>query len=468
MDSDKYWHKVLNEHRIRESKRISGIHTKRNEFESDYGRIVFSPAVRRMHDKTQIFPLTTDDNVHTRLTHSIEVQSVARYMATIICLDSRFTNRFKWGETDLVRTVRSILSSTSLSHDIGNPPFGHYGEVAIQNYFVAFFKNNSTLQLSSKEKDDFLKFDGNAQGFRILTKLQTLYDTNGLNLTCGTLASFLKYPVMSDELLSKTDDVFYLKKLGVFQSESGVLDWIRSESELDKMRHPFAFLMEAADTICYLTMDAEDGINKGYYNIEYLLKWLREESGYDISDILDEFEKEYLDLKNEANIPDDFLEVSKTVQLRIFVIRKLVDHAAQVFLDNIEKIENGTYVEELILNMDCPLALSLFKFCKKVIFPERDIVTLEITGESALCGLLDHFVNTFLEYKKVSEGSKADKLYSIISPSIRRVSALENTGIDFPEYSDYSKLRLIVDYISGMTDFYAINVYQRLGGIKIA
>lgn len=468
MNSNIFWLQVLNSNRIRKSTRVQGIHAKRNEFESDYGRIVFSPAVRRMHDKTQIFPLTTDDNVHTRLTHSLEVQSIARYMATIICLDERFTERFDWPETDLNRTIRSILSSTALCHDIGNPPFGHYGEVAIQNYFKEYFDKNKELDLSLEEKNDFLKFDGNAQGFRIITKLQTLWDTNGLNLTCGTLAAFLKYPFKTNDQLDDADAIFYRNKLGVFQSESNVLQWIRETSKLDRKRHPLAFLMEAADTICYLTMDPEDGINKRYYNIEFLLNWLLEDSGYDLGAILEDFEKEYSKLKEEEGIPEDFIEVSRTVRFRIFAMRRLVDHAAEDFLENISEIEDGTYLKELIKNEDCPLAMALDEFCKRVIFPEKDIVTLELTGESALRGLFNHFVHTLINYTKTKKRSKADKLYSIISPSIRRIAALENPGKDFPEYSDYRKLRMIVDYISGMTDFYAINVYQRLGGIKIA
>lgn len=191
------WSNLLSDERFQVSSRKPTEFDNRNEFESDYGRIIFSPAVRRMHDKTQVFPLTTDDNIHSRLTHSLEVASIAQSLGLNLIKRGIFKDS-NLDELELFRTIPSILSSVSLCHDIGNPPFGHFGEKVIANYFKKFFEENCDT-MSSDEKRDFTEYDGNAQGFRVLTKLQVLQDDAGLNLTVGTLASYLKYPILSSE-----------------------------------------------------------------------------------------------------------------------------------------------------------------------------------------------------------------------------------------------------------------------------
>ena len=196
------WNKLLNEKRFKPTTRKQTDYDLRNEFESDFGRIIFSPAVRRMHDKTQVFPLTTDDNIHTRLTHSMEVQSIAYSLGLNICSKKEFINRINKEKEELIRVIPIILSSIALCHDIGNPPFGHYGEDIIADYFSKFFckGNDIKTNLSEYQKDDFIKYNGNAQGFRVLTRLQVLQDVHGLNLTFGTLCAYLKYPFLSNEL----------------------------------------------------------------------------------------------------------------------------------------------------------------------------------------------------------------------------------------------------------------------------
>ncbi|SHF27189.1 deoxyguanosinetriphosphate triphosphohydrolase, putative [Fodinibius roseus] len=253
------WKKLLSEERLRPSTRDSRFEgDKRNEFESDYGRIAFSPAIRRMHDKTQVFPLTTDDNIHTRLTHSIEVQSVAKSIGFDICSRDKFLNHVE-GDLEgnlkkeqtlkeyLIRRIPTILASTAFCHDIGNPPFGHYGEDIIQNYYKELFSKEEykEIDLTKEQKEEFINFDGNAQGFRVLTKLQILSDRFGLNLTAGTLASFLKYPCTSREYNSE-EKGDYSNKIGVFESEKEHLDKVREKTGLEKERHPLAFLMEVS------------------------------------------------------------------------------------------------------------------------------------------------------------------------------------------------------------------------------
>ncbi|WP_029280132.1 dGTP triphosphohydrolase [Pedobacter borealis] len=449
------WKKLLNDNRLRESTRLTD---SRNEFESDYGRVLFSPALRRMHDKTQVFPLTADDNIHSRLTHSMEVMAIGYSLGLDILKNDEFVNSTGFPRSELERIIPIILQSSCLVHDIGNPPFGHFGETVIKNYFKNLFTedeklgDNKKYNLTEEEKGDFTLFDGNAQGFRILTKLQVLDDAYGLNLTLGTLASYIKYPNDGD----KNDDVLSKHKRGIFQSEKKYFEKITSECGLTNssgnIRHPLAFLMEAADSICYLVMDMEDGFNKKWYKYSGLKTFFSE------TDNLDTF-FDFLDTK----YPGEELEVTRVVKFRIEVIRRLVSLASKKFIDNIESIYAGTYNCELIFDCKLGLAERFQDFCKKHILPNREILSLEMTGHSVLSGLLK-FYTDFLFYDDTKYTKKAQ---GMLSNSIVRASLLENDVKNFDELSHYYKLRVIVDYISGMTDQFALNQFQKLSGQKI-
>lgn len=457
------WEKLLNGERIRKSKRTKDV---RNEFESDLGRIIFSPATRRMHDKTQVFPLTTDDNIHSRLTHSLEVMSIGYSLGIKVCENKSFQEKVGKEKADLFREIPILLKNACLVHDIGNPPFGHFGETVIKNYFEDFFKkvasnthpqkNNITLPKIPKECiGDFTSFDGNAQGFRVLTKLQILNDKYGLNLTYSTLATFLKYPNYKERDKANIST----KKRGVFWSEAEYLDRVAENCGLlikgKIRRHPFTYLMEAADSICYFVMDMEDGYNKGWYSFIDLKEVFKNVPGT----------KEYLDeiLKETHEYGD---EITKVAKLRIHLIQTLVDLATKNFLNNLDVILNGEYNKELIYDDENKLAKTLEDFCINEVYPKREITSLELTGHSVICGLLDYYINFVFnkekDYIKRAEG--------LISKSILRAAFAEN---ELPEDSsirdldDYYKLRVIVDYITGMTDQFAINQYQKLSGQKI-
>lgn len=207
------WDKLLSNFRLRESTRGNDT---RNDFESDFGRIIFSPAIRRMHDKTQVFPLTADDNIHSRLTHSMEVMSIGHSLGIKICENKAFVKKIGKAKTYLYREIPIILKNACLVHDIGNPPFGHFGETVFQNFFKTFFIENPHIKLTDIEKEDFTFFDGNAQGFRVLTKLQILNDKYGLNLTAATLGSYLKYPNYAEKdksKIHKKNAVYFSPKL---------------------------------------------------------------------------------------------------------------------------------------------------------------------------------------------------------------------------------------------------------------
>ncbi len=464
----------------------------RNEFESDFGRVVFSPAIRRMHDKTQVFPLTTDDNIHSRLTHSMEVMAIGHSLGLKIIQDERFTKLENFDKQDLLREIPIILKSACLVHDIGNPPFGHFGEAVVKNFFTNLFdkdesevkngKKNLDYKLSQLQKGDFKLFDGNAQGFRVLTKLQVLDDAYGLNLTFATLAAYLKYPNTQD--INKS--FISQKKRGVYQSEKEFLQEIFEKSNLIKedkyIRHPLAFLVEAADSICYYIMDIEDGFNKKIYNYEFIKNHLSKVDGMDKI-----FEKIEEKDKLTGKLPS---EKKKVVNLRIQLIGRLVKLAIDVFITNYQKIKDGEYHTELIFDDKSGLAESLSKFTIQNIFPAHEIHSLELTGHSVLSGLLKYYIDFIFSGNE----DYIKRAIGLISNSTIKTSLLENGfedegEINEKEYykyflkpklddgdggsktekrlNDYFKLRIILDFISGMTDQYALNHYQKLSGQKI-
>jgi dGTPase len=454
------WKKLLNNNRLRGSRRTDAADA-RNDFESDFGRIIFSPAVRRMHDKTQVFPLTTDDNIHSRLTHSLEVMSVGYTLATRLCDSPIFQERIGKDKYELFRQIPVIVKNVCLVHDIGNPPFGHFGETVIQNFFRDFFElaKGKQLNISDEQKNDFVNFDGNAQGLRVLTKLQILNDDTGLNLTFATLGAYIKYPNYSRP--NPESQRLETKKVGVFTSEKDHFKKVVEECGLDDngriSRHPLCYLMEAADSICYLTMDIEDGYNKKLFDLKYLFDRLSK-----IPSIKDKIEKIYFDEDNYYKN-----DVTKVVNFRITVIQALVILASKNFEKNIEEIESGDYKFELITDdRSNGLAAELDAICKAKIFPFRDINSLEITGHSVIGGLLDHYICLVFHKDK----TYVRRANALISNSIIRAALVEN-NIDETEsiskLDDYSKLRVIVDFVSGMTDQYAVNHYQKLSGQKI-
>jgi len=467
------WIKLLNNNRLRQSKKRSH-EDARNDFESDFGRIIFSSAMRRMHDKTQVFPLTTDDNIHSRLTHSLEVMSIGYSLGVRLCENEDFQKRLNIDKYDLFREIPIILKNSCLIHDIGNPPFGHFGETVIQNYFKEFFDKNIIgtdkikmtadnensdkfiLELTDQQKNDFTCFDGNAQGLRVITKLQVLNDAYGLNLTYASLASYIKYPNFD-----KIDDNKTAKhKIGVFFSELEYFKKIAKECDLvindEYVRHPLCYLMEAADSICYLTMDLEDAYSKNLLTLNEYYDKLK-----DNPRVKDKLAEIYIDEDNYYKN-----DITKIVNFRIQIIQALVLLASDNFIKNIEYIENGTYNKELIFDDDFNLAQDLKDFCYEKIFKFREINSLEITGHSVIKGLLDYYIG-FIYHKDKKYRKRAS---SLISESLIKIACEENNitnEYNIDKLSDYYKLRLIVDFISGMTDQYALNHYQKISGQKI-
>lgn len=368
-----------------------------------------------------------------------------------------------------------ILKTAAFVHDIGNPPFGHFGETIIQNYFKEYLKKRI---VTDKEALDFTCFDGNAEGFRILTRLQYIGDLSGLNLTYTTLAAYSKYPNDADV------DKKYIgtKKHGVFTSESDILSKMVDACNMKRpdgciKRHPLSFLVEAADSICYNVMDIEDGLTMGWYSFSDVTKfidnYMSQKTGsknYSILSVLGvNFDKEKINKNDEKRMMCDF---------RVKSIRYFVNLAIKRFKENLEEIDKGTYSKELIEDNDF-LSAAYHKFAVKMIYPQCEIEQIELTGYSVLNGLLDILLNCAFHPDKKFR----NHLKSVISKTFLKVAKREqeqSSPTDYEFYSNedivsfdietlcpYSKLRVIVDLISGMTDRYAVNVYQKLSGQRL-
>lgn len=263
------WNKLLSEERARESNTLSD---HRNGFEKDYDRIIPSSSLRRLQDKAQVFPLQENDIVRTRLSHSLEVSAIGRSFGNLI--GARLTNDGTVTIQDFPRKMSSLLATVCLVHDLGNPPFGHFGETVIQNWFKQWFEKEifrsykGVKTLTQDQKNDFMYFEGNAQALRILTRLQFLNDQYGVNFTYGTLAALIKYPHSSSEINPSRGKSY--SKFGYFQSEKDIVEKIKKATGIGESRHPLSFLMEASDDIAYLAADIEDGVKKG------VVKWDQE------------------------------------------------------------------------------------------------------------------------------------------------------------------------------------------------
>lgn len=482
------WDKYLSQERWNVENVIDKEKDRRNPFEVDFGKVIFCPALRRMHDKTQVIPLSSGDCILTRLTHSLHVMNIAESLACNYTRSQEFKAMYKKDEDKAfedAQYIRAILKTASLLHDIGNPPFGHFGEDTIKDYFVNFFMpgghNISEIELDKDEKIDFTQFDGNALGFRIVSKLQYAGRLDGLNLTYGTLGAYLKYPNegVSEKDTDELKAYVGKHKHGIFKTERELYHKVVEKCNLETKdkaikRHPLAFLVEAADTICYGTMDVEDGLFQHWYGVTELLD--------DLSSIITELKKEKSDVCEIIGFyysKEDIKEKDERkvcLDLREHFITYLVDLAIRNFISNLEKIDNGTYNNELVYDDPNYVAKALQIFTKRKILSNRNVLKFEITGNSVITGLLDILIKYFFHPSK----SYHLRLNGIISESRMAVAMKEDLSDEYPEnkvisqdeicdfdvgrLSPYARLRMIVDFVASMTDKYSVELYQTLSG----
>lgn len=466
------WEHLISEERKRLSTRVQG--DSRSAYESDYDRAIHCSAFRRLQDKAQVFPLKKGDYVRTRLTHSLEVSTLGRSFGKDVSekLAEKNIPYFK-NCTFSKYDFSTIISSACLVHDFGNPPFGHFGESAIQEWYYKYLKNknNSIISsgLSEAEKIDLLKFDGNAQGLRIAINLQYLIGLNGLNFTYTTLASMVKYPKTSNKIFkfensvlkkldSNTNNVS-LKKFGCFQSEYEQYSVIETKLGNIEVRHPLAFLVEAADDIANAAADIEDACKKGVIEFEIVRKEFENVFGNG-NEIIKTLDKYYSDCdKDEYEEKDSIIIQRFRLYLQGIMFRSCVDS----FVNNYERIMYGTYEKSLINDSSESSQMIyhiLLDIASRYVYIDKDVVMMELIGNKVINGLLDIFVPTIMSDQIKNQKSEIGKYYSLISKNFRFI-------YDKTEGRVYNKLQLVNDFISGMTDSFAFDLYQKLSGVKI-
>jgi dGTPase len=448
------WSKLLNHVRRKElhgSKESMGTGVGRTEFERDYDRIVLATPTRRLADKTQVFPMEAHDSVRTRLTHSYEVSNLARSIGVRLAFD--YPERV-FGEAHeqllVKRNIPSLLAAVGLAHDLGNPPFGHQGEVAIQQWFTEVIKKEAEV--------DFLEFDGNAQTFRLLTRLQVLNDQFGLNLALGTLAALLKYPSVYG---SSSKGGF--KKFGIFRSEAHIVEEIWTQTGLVAgIRHPLAYVMEACDDIAYSIIDAEDTIKKGYASF------------YDLVDHLESFDpndpviKRVLKISREKNVEFRKENLSSrelndisTQMLRVTAIAEMVPSATATFVENVGKMMDGSIEPgfELIGNSpSAQLCKAAKAFDLRHGFKHKEVLRLELQGNNYIKSIMNMLWSAIREGGTSSDAFER-YVYGEISENYRRV-------FDASDKSLYAKCQLLCDVISGMTEHHLMKKHEEFRALK--
>lgn len=433
----------------------------RVEFERDFDRSVFSTPVKRLQDKAQVFPLEPMDAIRTRLTHSLEVSSVARGLATVA---AQWLLNEKLIEPGMDRSIEAIAATAGLIHDLGNPPFGHAGEEAIRDWFKNHIsKEDLVHKFDGHEQcaEDFYNFEGNAQSLRLVTKLQILADFNGLNLTFGTLSASCKYTASSVEV--KKDGNHSRSKPGYFASEQNVIDRIRQATGTGQSRNPITFLVEAADDIVYSVADIEDGIKKGILTWNELRHELEAVDAEEIRRSLDGMERI---LKAGANtIPPGLPDDTYASAFRTASIGVMVPSVTEEFKNRYSSIMDGSYGGELVADCDSAMLTKTLKSIgTKRVYCTPATLKLELMGRRVIGDLMTMFWEG-AEGLPVDAAPKTKsfpgKLGALLSENYRRVfqrSVIEESHI--PEA--YHRYHLVTDYVCGMTDTFAKRVHSEL------
>lgn len=472
------WSALLCPDRIRSYTGASSPTDLRSEFEKDYHRIIGSASFRRLQDKTQVFPLDKSDFIRTRLTHSMEVSSLARSLGQNI---SQYIIRNIHSEPfdlQMQSDVCSIVQCAGLIHDIGNPPFGHFGETTIREWFrqnlARFTFHDQPLSeiLNPQMIADFYNFEGNAQALRLVTRLHYLVDEYGMNLTYALLAAIIKYPVSSLEI-NKNSGNIKDKKLGYFYADRDIFEKIQNATGTNGCRHPLCYILEAADDIAYLTADIEDAFKKGFISYKLLLDELRSEEV--LTRMLPEEQKMYLEIvgrlehkyesgiRHGASNPESYAVSNWIINVQGF----LITCATYGFTRNYRAIMDGTYTADLFFGTHgSALHDRLGDIAYRHVFVSRPIFKLEISAATILESLLEKFTAAAIYYDvepwRMTDVQK--KLMTLVSENYKAVYRRQSEGKSEQEKL-YLRLMLVTDYICGMTDSYAKRLYQEISGI---
>lgn len=451
------WNKLLSPERVKFDGSISHLNSDndiRGRFARDYDRVLFSTSFRRLADKTQVFPIPDNDHVHSRLTHSSEVASVGRSVAIAIGkyviektpgLNEHYTE-YDFGD---------IVAAACLAHDIGNPPFGHSGEYAIRSFFDNWLKSNGQQIEDERQKADLRNFDGNPQGFRIISRLQN-ENSGGLKLTVATLATFTKYPRASQCSASPKQSGKIYEKNGFYQSELGYFQTVANivgllpchDDSTVYCRHPLAFVVEAADDVSNFILDLEDAWRLKYISTSDAVKLL-----------------EPIASLSPAEDPQSD-DKGRIISLRARALRVLRREIVDAFKDNYDSIMNGTRKFSLIDGKEEPnsairshAAITEIKqFSKKNIYSHSNVLKIELPGYQILRGLLEELLPVILT-EPPNRSVHEEKLVKLFG--------IEDGRSYDKEQTIYARALRACDYVAGMTDSFAISQYQLIKGVKV-
>ncbi|MCP9752815.1 dGTP triphosphohydrolase [Ferruginibacter sp. HRS2-29] len=427
----------------------------RTEFQRDFDRIIFSSPFRRLQNKTQVFPLPGSVFVHNRLTHSLEVASVGRSLGSLA--GSFIAQKFDADLTDESKefykySLDSVIAAACLCHDIGNPAFGHSGEDAIASYFI---KHQGELKekFSEDEWKDFINFEGNANAIRVLTQQQNGKSGGSFNLTSSTLSAIAKYPCQSS---AKNKKILHRKKFGFFQSEINVFEEMAANTSMIKeadspvqyKRHPFVWLVEAADDICYHIIDLEDAHRLSIVESHLCLQLLVDLIVSLGADDKSRLETRLQEIKNKNE---------KVSYLRAKAISVLIGKAIEIYTRDFDAILTGDYDTSIFdsIGKQSPVIRQIVDVSVEFIYNHRSVVEIENAGYNVMSELLSHFIPPVLAAKDAVSKAQ-DKAIKLLPEQFR-----------YKEGSNYEKVMGVLDYVSGMTDNYATDLYRKIKGIEI-
>lgn len=449
-----------------------------DDLEKDYKAIISSAAFRRLQDKTQVFPLDKSDFVRTRLTHSLEVSTIARQLGIMITrnatgyLPDDFKN--KDGKDKLVEKIPEVLSCAGLLHDLGNPPFGHFGEVVIGDWFKNEFQKEEFCYkkiairelLTEQMQSDLKNFEGNAQALRILSKIRNKGKSHEINLTTGVIGALIKYPTDSLHVTNKKDPDIRRHKLGYYLAEQETFEKVSKETgtwidEKNVARHPLTFLMEAADDIAYSTADLEDALKKKMFSLKEFIAYFKGN--------LEDDEKAQLLIKDLERR----LENVQDEESEMIAFQNWMDYARGWFMycvtysfsRNYKSIMNGEFQRELIQGTFHEKSMKIFKNAMvEFVYEQPEIVKLELSAKKIISTLLEDFIYAVIYMDETEEEYKnhqfQKKLCSLIPDNLK--ADYEKAKTNDEGYNLYLRMLMITDFISGMTDSYAKNLYQEL------
>ena len=440
------WKQLISNKRFGQEHKHAERHDDRSEFKRDYDRLIFSSAFRRLQNKTQVFPLPGSIFVHNRLTHSLEVASVGMSIGNDI--SRRVIQKQPDLKDTLVEEIGTIVSAACLAHDLGNPPFGHSGEKAIQTFFSEGPGLKIKPMVSSEFWDDITHFEGNANAFRILTHRFKGRRQGGFVMTYSMLASIVKYPFASSLAGNHGKFGFFASEAESYRKiadELGISCKSAPGEPLKYARHPLVYMVEAADDICYEIMDIEDS---------HKLKIL---SFAETEHLLLSFFDEDIQQKIRQRIIDEELtdENEKVVYMRASVIGKLENECVAAFLAHEEEILAGTFEGSLIDHIS-ERQKKAYKECEKIsyskIYQSKPVLDIELSGYKIMATLMEVFVEAAVNPSRFNS-----------KQLLRRVSSqydIENENLE-------ERIMAVIDYISGMTDIYALDIYQKINGISL-